>query len=289
MTRGTFRIARTKDRSGCFTVPGDLHSAVVELDRMLPVGARYRYFLAGKYLPVAEHYGLGMWIRNWWGLWSGQVDRRPGRRQDRKGLSNTIHRSQLQQYFIDRGVTDPDAMSGILLSIYAKHLRGFRRIQEPKISESEKKRRTHISRLKAYWTRLHALLQQQDCHQPPFACQPNYGKANRWVSYSIGKGTAILSAACLPNRRLIRAALFLRGCCAKPIFQALRDSNAFAETDAPESVQWLPNEDGRRFEIRLEYDADPMDYSDRDRQHRWLADRLMGLQAAFRDRELDGM
>jgi len=51
----------------------------------------------------AFHFGLGMWLRNNWGLWGG---------------------SRLQQYFLQRGVEHPDNMSGILLEYYYDYLHG---------------------------------------------------------------------------------------------------------------------------------------------------------------------
>lgn len=51
----------------------------------------------------AFHFGLGMWLRNNWGLWGG---------------------SRLQRYFIQRGVEHPDNMSGTLLEYYYDYLHG---------------------------------------------------------------------------------------------------------------------------------------------------------------------
>ena len=52
----------------------------------------------------AFHFGLGMWLRNNWGFWGG---------------------SRLQQYFVQRGVTHPDNMSGTLLEYYYDYLHGY--------------------------------------------------------------------------------------------------------------------------------------------------------------------
>ena len=49
------------------------------------------------------HFGLGMWLRNNWGLWGG---------------------SRLQKYFFDHGVDHPDYMSGIILEYYYDYLHG---------------------------------------------------------------------------------------------------------------------------------------------------------------------
>jgi hypothetical protein len=46
---------------------------------------------------IQYHLGLGMWMRNNWGLWGG---------------------SRLYKYFHDKGVTDPEDMSSIVLFYY---------------------------------------------------------------------------------------------------------------------------------------------------------------------------
>ena len=51
----------------------------------------------------SAHFGLGMWIRNNWGLWGG---------------------SRLEEYFIKRGIWHPDDMSGIILTTYWRYKHG---------------------------------------------------------------------------------------------------------------------------------------------------------------------
>ena len=50
---------------------------------------------------IHYHLGLGMWIRNNWGLWGG---------------------SRLADWFNAKGVTHPDEMSGIILDSFWRHL-----------------------------------------------------------------------------------------------------------------------------------------------------------------------
>ena len=60
-----------------------------------------------EFMKVAEmdvctfHPGLGRWIRNNWGLWSG---------------------SKLSQWFNGKGIYHPDDMSGIILTSFHRHL-----------------------------------------------------------------------------------------------------------------------------------------------------------------------
>ncbi|MHC4086983.1 MAG: DUF6794 domain-containing protein [Planctomycetota bacterium] len=68
---------------------------------------------------VDYHFGLGMWIRNNWGLWS---------------------QSRLSIYFNDMGVFHPDDMSGIILACFHRHLNG----QDIKFKEEVE---THVK----YW------------------------------------------------------------------------------------------------------------------------------------------
>ena len=49
------------------------------------------------------HFGLGMGIRNTWGLWGD---------------------SRLAKYFKKHGIKHPDNMSGIILDAYVNHLKG---------------------------------------------------------------------------------------------------------------------------------------------------------------------
>lgn len=49
------------------------------------------------------HFGLGMWLRNNWGLWTS---------------------SPLAVWFNERGIHHPDDMSGIILTSYWRHLNG---------------------------------------------------------------------------------------------------------------------------------------------------------------------
>lgn len=47
------------------------------------------------------HFGLGMWLRNNWGLWAG---------------------SRLAKWFNEKGVFHPDDMSGVILDSFWRHL-----------------------------------------------------------------------------------------------------------------------------------------------------------------------
>ncbi len=52
---------------------------------------------------VGQHFGLGLWMRNSWGLWAG---------------------SRLARYFNENGIEHPDNMSSIIVRTYYQHLRG---------------------------------------------------------------------------------------------------------------------------------------------------------------------
>lgn len=93
-------------------IPKDLEDCHSELDRMLHPKAKK--YLAGqltglskeeeyKYQQSFGHMGLGMWIRNNWGLWHGD-------------------KSRLYSYFKKRGLFHPDDMSSIILASYRAKL-----------------------------------------------------------------------------------------------------------------------------------------------------------------------
>lgn len=85
-------------------IPENLSECLIELDSIL--SGRMKSEI--KVDTVSFHFGLAMWVRNNWGLWSG---------------------SNLKNYFISTGVTHPDNMSGIILNEYKKHLLEIREIE----------------------------------------------------------------------------------------------------------------------------------------------------------------
>jgi len=86
-------------------IPADLNSCFVELDRLLNDTTKQEIKNKnGSFELVGEfHMGLGRWMRNAWGLWSG---------------------SRLQVYFHDRQIFHPDEISSIIIESYARHLNG---------------------------------------------------------------------------------------------------------------------------------------------------------------------
>lgn len=85
-------------------IPRNLEDCFIQLDSLLSSADKEII----KNLPssaetIKYHYGLGMWIRNNWGLWGG---------------------SRLQQYFTNKKIYHPDSMSGIILQYYYDWLNG---------------------------------------------------------------------------------------------------------------------------------------------------------------------
>ncbi len=92
------------DKINDIYIPKDLGDCFIELDKLLSEVDKNEIRLLknrdemGKY-----HFGLGMWMRNNWGLWGG---------------------SRLQKYFTDRKITHPDSMSSVILFHYHDWLNG---------------------------------------------------------------------------------------------------------------------------------------------------------------------
>jgi len=79
-------------------IPKNLEECFIELDKILKPNDRK----AIKELEAADdtalfHFGLGMWLRNNWGLWGG---------------------SRIQQYLESKGIDHPDSMSGVIINYY---------------------------------------------------------------------------------------------------------------------------------------------------------------------------
>lgn len=101
-------------------VPETLEECFVELEKFLSE-EELEGFKATKEddLVGCCHFGLGMWIRNNWGLW---------------------HDSPLVRYFKGIGVDHPDDMSAIILTSFHRYLNG----KEIKLEEQ-------IGHYQEYW------------------------------------------------------------------------------------------------------------------------------------------
>jgi hypothetical protein len=99
-----YRVTPTVDSTapGRIYVPQDLEDALRELNHMLSP-AFVIEFRADSAAPMKAHFGLGLWMRNNWGLWAG---------------------SRLSRYFNCQGIFHPDDMSGIILTSYWRQLNG---------------------------------------------------------------------------------------------------------------------------------------------------------------------
>lgn len=88
----------TAEKIGDVYIPKNLEECFAELDRLLKeIDKNEMRALARRDEMIRYHMGLGMWMRNNWGLWGG---------------------SRLQKYFTDKGVAHPDDMSSVVLSYY---------------------------------------------------------------------------------------------------------------------------------------------------------------------------
>jgi len=110
--------------------PINLEEAVIQLTKILPDTTQQ------KILAMTEdeflggfHFGLGMWIRNNWGLWRG---------------------GELAKDFNDKGIFHPDDMSGIILKCYYRQ----RHNQDWKLDEQIKFYQNYWKETQEYQYRL---------------------------------------------------------------------------------------------------------------------------------------
>jgi hypothetical protein len=85
-----------------FYIPSDLQGCFRELDIMLPPSMRENIRACEEVNLFRHHFGLGMWMRNNWGLWSAE--------------------SLLKQYFDRQEINDADNASSTILAAYRQHL-----------------------------------------------------------------------------------------------------------------------------------------------------------------------
>jgi hypothetical protein len=84
-------------------VPKDLYDCFSELEKMLHPDLIAEMKADQEPDMVKYHFGLGMWMRNSWGLWSN---------------------SRLAKYFEGHGLTHPDDISGTILTSFYRYLHG---------------------------------------------------------------------------------------------------------------------------------------------------------------------
>ena len=85
-------------------IPADIQDCFRELDRMLPASLLASFRVCEEADLIQQHFGLGMWMRNNWGLWSAW--------------------SRLKQYFDSLGVYEADSASSLILASYWHYLNG---------------------------------------------------------------------------------------------------------------------------------------------------------------------
>ena len=84
--------------------PTNIEECYKSLDEMLPDSTIIQFKSMNEGEAVsAVHFGLGMWIRNNWGLWES---------------------SKLSQYLVELGLNHPDDMSSVILTSYHRKLNG---------------------------------------------------------------------------------------------------------------------------------------------------------------------
>jgi len=95
----------TQDSIAGVYIPQNLEDCFEQLDKILKPVNKNEMKALKKSTDMMQYYmgGLGLWMRNNWGLWGG---------------------SRLQKYFADRGATDPEAVSTIILFSYYDWLKG---------------------------------------------------------------------------------------------------------------------------------------------------------------------
>jgi hypothetical protein len=97
------RAEEEKSRAMAACRPADIDQAMKCLDTHWSHETKQRFAALSAKEVIMTHFGMGMWIRNNWGLWAG---------------------GPLRAFFVAREVTHPDTMSGLVLDAYWLRSRG---------------------------------------------------------------------------------------------------------------------------------------------------------------------
>ena len=98
-----YKVNPTPDpnQSGGIYIPKDLDDSFAELKKMLHPDFVKEFKVGTEDDTAMHHFGLGIWMRNNWGLWGG---------------------SRLAKWFNAQGIKHADDMSGIILDSFWRHL-----------------------------------------------------------------------------------------------------------------------------------------------------------------------
>ena len=98
-------VRLNKDYLSGFYIPYDIKDCMQQLDRIMNQDEieDFKIQEKGKAIASAYLFNPGDWVRNNWGLWGG---------------------SRLQKYFLDQGISDPEAMCWIILTCYYHYQNG---------------------------------------------------------------------------------------------------------------------------------------------------------------------
>lgn len=98
-------LAIAQDNKARIYIPKDLEDCFHTLDSILSDSVKSEImWMSESEFRGRAHFGIGMWMRNNWGLWSGE--------------------SRLSHYFSRLGLWHPDDMSGVILTSYYRYLWG---------------------------------------------------------------------------------------------------------------------------------------------------------------------
>ncbi|MCE2996842.1 MAG: DUF6794 domain-containing protein [Cyclobacteriaceae bacterium] len=131
--------------------PKDLNDAILQLEKIHDDTTKQKILAMTEREFIANsHFGLGMWMRNNWGLWKGGV---------------------LAKHFNSMGIYHPDDMSGIILTSYYRHLNGHDRELEKQVKYYQdywKASNEHSNRLKTDTSYQKEIRHRQDSFKTAF-------------------------------------------------------------------------------------------------------------------------
>ena len=117
---GAFNPTKDASSKRGFYIPKNLDDALDELDKALDASEKAEIMAKKQQEDMVEyHMGLGMWMRNNWGLWAG---------------------SRLYASLYQLGLSQPDDMSGLILEEY------WRKLHKLPLDTAE-----YVKKTQAYW------------------------------------------------------------------------------------------------------------------------------------------
>ena len=130
-----------------------------------------------------------------------------------------------------------------------------------------------------YWQEFRKFMEDKGGSVRPTKPLPQY-----WQAFSIGRTGFLLYAVVNVKSGRIGVQLIIQGIDAKAHYSAIAEQREEIEEEAGEKLEWRKLPDKKESQINIWYECHPADQLARERQHKWLFEKLQIFHKTFGER-----